>query len=103
MYIMLSGAFLILGSLSVRLQREVFEKIEECTYACKLVGPSCGNTESCYCGICSASDLCALCDPGKACFGETCYSGFLYDEHEQLLSLRLTDSDCECENGEVCY
>jgi len=103
MYIMLSSAFLILGSFSVRLQREVFEKIEECTYACKLVGPSCGNTETCYCGICSASDLCAVCDQGKACIGDTCYSGFLYDEHQQSSSLRLTDSDCECENGEVCY
>jgi len=103
MYSMLTGAFLILGSISVRLQREVFEKIGECTDACKLVGPSCGNTETCYCGICSASDLCAVCDPDKACIGDTCYSSFLYDEHEQSSSLQLTTSDCECENGEDCY
>lgn len=83
---MLIGAFLISVSISVRLQREVFEEIEACTNACKLVGPSCGNTETCYCGICSPIDLCSFCDADEACVGKTCYSRFLYDQHQQLSS-----------------
>lgn len=100
---MFSAAFLIAVCLSVRLQPKVFEKLEWCTKACKIQGPSCGDTESCYCGVCSASDLCAACGPGEACLGGTCYTSFLEDEQETSFSLRSNYSDCQCENGEVCY
>jgi len=99
---MLSTAFIISVCLSVRLHREVLEKLEECTKACKILGPSCGETETCWCGACSAFDLCAACNPDEACLGDTCYASLFEDEQETLLS-ELTDSDCQCENGEACY
>jgi len=98
---MLSTAFIISVCLSVRLHQEVLEKLEECTKACKIVGPSCGESETCWCGACSALDLCAACNPGEACLGDTCYVS-LFDDEQDTLS-ELTNSDCQCENGLACY
>jgi len=100
---MLSSAFIISVCLSVRLHREVLEKLEECTKGCKIIGPSCGESETCWCGACSAFDLCAACNPGEACLGDTCYAS-LFDDEQETLSSELTNNfDCQCESGEDCY
>jgi len=96
---MLSAGFLFSVCTSVRLHQDVFEKVEECTDACKITGPDCGSTESCYCGICSETDLCTACGLGETCLGGICYSSLLDYSEDTLLS----DSDCYCEDGEVCF